>query len=85
VPLGEIEIRRGEPVHAIDGTIGQVRGLAIDPVDHHVTHVLLDQGHLWGKKRVAIPIGAVASVDDGLHLTLSRDEVRDLPPIDIEE
>ncbi len=85
VPLGEVEVRRGEPVHAVDGTIGRVRGLVIDTSDHHVTHVLLDEGHLWGRKRVAIPIGAVASVANGVRLTLSKDEVRDLPPVEVDD
>jgi sporulation protein YlmC with PRC-barrel domain len=83
VPLGEVEVRRGEHVHATDGPIGRVQGLVINPSDHHVTHVLLDEGHLWGKKRVAIPIGAVAGVGDGVRLSLSKDEVRDLPPVDL--
>ena len=26
IPLDEVEVRRGEPVHATDGTIGSVRG-----------------------------------------------------------
>jgi hypothetical protein len=81
VPVGEVEVRRGEHVHATDGPIGRVRGLVVDPGDHHVTHVLLDEGHLWGKKEVAIPIGAVTGVTDGVRLSLSRDEVRDLPPV----
>ncbi|HXT45829.1 MAG TPA: hypothetical protein VN748_17210 [Pseudonocardiaceae bacterium] len=55
VPVGEVEVRRGEHVHATDGAIGRVQGLIIDPSDHHVIHVLLDQGHLWGHQRVAIP------------------------------
>jgi len=83
VPVGEVEVRRGGPVTATDGPIGRVQGLVVDPVDHHVTHVLLDEGHLWGKKRVAIPIGAVTSVDDGVLLRLTKDEVRDLPPVDL--
>ena len=83
VPVGEVEVRRGEHVHATDGPIGQVQGLVVDPHDHHVTHVLLDEGHLWGKKRVAIPIGAVTGVDDGVQLNLTKDEVRDLPPVDL--
>lgn len=83
VPLGEVEVRRGEPVHATDGEIGRVQGLVIDPHDHHVTHVLLDQGHLWGKKRVAIPITAVADVTEGVRLKLTKDDVRDLPEIDV--
>jgi sporulation protein YlmC with PRC-barrel domain len=83
VPLGEVEVRRGEHVHATDGPIGRVKGLVIDPSDHHVTHFLLDEGHLWGQKTVAIPIGAVTRVGDGVRLSLAKDEVRDLPPVDV--
>jgi hypothetical protein len=79
IPAGKVEIRRGEHVHATDGLIGKVQGLAVLTRGHHVTHILLDEGHLWGKRRVAIPIGAVASFSDGVRLSLTRDEVRDLP------
>jgi sporulation protein YlmC with PRC-barrel domain len=61
-----------------------VQGLVIDPSDHHVTHVLLDEGHLWGKKRVAIPISTVKDVKDGVRLNLTKDQVRDLPPVDLD-
>jgi len=84
VPPGDVEVRRGDHVHATDGAIGNVQGLVIDRADHHVTHVLLQEGHLWGRKQVAIPIGAVASVDNGVRLTLTKDDVRDLPPIDLD-
>jgi len=50
-----------------------------------VTHVLLDDGHLWGKKRVAIPISAVKQVDEGLRLNLAKDQVRDLPAVDLDD
>jgi sporulation protein YlmC with PRC-barrel domain len=79
VPAGEIQLRSGQPVHATDGAIGRVQGLVVDPSDQHVTHVLLDDGHLWGKKRVAIPIGAVTGVDDGVRLNLAKEQVDDLP------
>jgi hypothetical protein len=85
VPAGEVEVRRGEHVHATDGPIGQVQGLVVDPGDHHVTHVLLDEGHLWGKKRVAIPISAVKDVKDGVRLNVTKDQVRDLPPVDLDD
>jgi sporulation protein YlmC with PRC-barrel domain len=84
VPAGEVEIRRGERVHASDGPVGTVRGLVLDPSDHQVTHVLLEEGHLWGKKEVSIPISSVLNVDDGVRLSLSKAEVGDLPPVDIE-
>jgi hypothetical protein len=85
VPAGEVEVRRGQHVHAADGPIGRVQGLVVDPSDYHVTHVLLAEGHLWGEKEVAIPISAVTGVDEnGAQLNLTKDEVRDLPPVDID-
>ena len=42
--------------------------------------------HLWSKRRTAIPIDAVAGVDErGISLLLSADEVRNLPPLDVDE
>jgi sporulation protein YlmC with PRC-barrel domain len=82
IPLGEVEVRRGDPVEATDGHIGHIQGLVVDPGDHHVTHVLLHEGHLWGRKDVAIPIKAVSRVGDTIRLNLSKHEVQDLPPVD---
>ncbi len=84
VPVGEVEVRRGDPVTATDGDIGKIEGLVIDPSDHHVTHFLLQEGHLWGEKRVAIPIGAVEHVGDIIRLKLTQDEVRNLPAVDVD-
>jgi len=84
VPAGKVEVRRGEHVHATDGDIGRVQGLIIDPSDHHVTHVLLEEGHLWGKREITIPIGAVKEVAvEGVQLNLTKAEVRDLPPVSL--
>jgi hypothetical protein len=56
----------------------------IDPTDHHVTHVLLERGHLWGKKEIAIPISAVIGVrPEGVCLNLTKAEVRELPAVDL--
>jgi hypothetical protein len=83
VPQGEVDVRRGDPVEATDGDIGRVQGLVIDGGSRHVTHVLLQEGHLWGRKEVAIPIGAVASTSNGIRLRISKQEVQDLPPVDV--
>lgn len=85
VPSGEVQVRRGQSVHATDGEIGKVQGLVVDRVDHQVTHVLLQQGHLWGRKQVALPISNVADVRQGVQLNLSKDQIRDLPPVDIDQ
>jgi hypothetical protein len=49
-----------------------------------MTHVLLQEGHLWGRKEVAIPIEAVTRVEAGIRLNLSKRQVEDLPPAAIE-
>ena len=84
VPVGEVEVRRGDHVDATDGAIGRVEGLVIDPADHHVTHILLADGHLWGEKTLAIPIAAVTRVGEIIRLSLSKDEVRDLPEVNLD-
>lgn len=86
VPVGEVDVRRGDQVLASDGPIGHVRGLVIDSEDHHVTHLLLQEGHLWGRRQVAIPIGAVKEVaPGGVEVLLTRAEVRDLAPVALSE
>jgi sporulation protein YlmC with PRC-barrel domain len=82
VPVGETEVGPGEHVHALDGEIGRVRGFIVNPDDHQVTHVLLQEGHLWGRKEVAIPIGAVTQVDGGIRLNITKKQVEDLPRAD---
>ena len=82
VPLGEADVDRGDPVHALDGEIGRVHGLLVDSDDHRVTHVLLEEGHLWGRKKVSIPASAVIGVENGIRLSLTKKQVEDLPPAD---
>lgn len=85
IPAGEVSIRRGERVHAADGEIGRVKGLIVVLPDSEVTHVLLDEGHLWGRKRVAIPVREVTGIDDeGVAVRLTKEEIKDLPPVDVE-
>ena len=80
VPLGETDVQRGESVHALDGEIGKVQGFLVDPDDNRVTHILLQEGHLWGRKEVSIPISAVIGVDAGIRLNITKKQVEDLPP-----
>lgn len=83
LPLGEVSIRRNVPVHATDGEIGKVHGIVIDSSDHHVTHVLLQEGHLWGREEVAIPISAVIDFGSEIRLNITKQDVTDLPAVDI--
>jgi sporulation protein YlmC with PRC-barrel domain len=85
IPVGEVEVYRGEHVHATDGTIGRVEGLVIDPQSRHVTHVLLQEHHLGGHQDVAIPISAVTRAEDRIEVNLTKQQVRDLPPVNVDQ
>ena len=84
LPPGEVGVRRDKRVYAADGEIGRVEGLVIDPSNHHVSHVLLQQGHLFGRRQVAIPIGAVTGVVDSVQLNITKQQVENLPPVNID-
>jgi uncharacterized protein YrrD len=81
VPLGEDQVRPGDRVHCVDGEIGHVHGFIVSPGDDRVTHVLLQEGHLWGHKEVAIPISAVTGFDTGIRLNMTKQQVEALPPV----
>jgi sporulation protein YlmC with PRC-barrel domain len=84
LPSGEVGVRRGERVHATDGEIGKVEGLVVAAQGGQVTHVLLQEGHLWGRKDVAIPVGAVTGIDDeGISVSMSKHEIDELPGVDL--
>jgi hypothetical protein len=80
VPKGDVEIRRSSAVTSADGNhLGHVDGFVVD-AEHHISHVVLERGHLWGRREVTIPIGAVEKVEtDEVVLRLSKDEVGKLP------
>ena len=82
VPKGEVEVRRASAVISADGhSLGEVDGFVVD-ADEHITHVVLERGHLWGRKEVTIPIGAVDRVEsDAVYLALSKDDVGTLPAV----
>ena len=87
VRLGEVRVQRGDHVYATDGSLGRVQGLIVDRLDHRVTHLLLDEGHIWGQKRAAIPIALIVDlreVSRGVQVKLTKAQVRGLPSIELD-
>jgi sporulation protein YlmC with PRC-barrel domain len=80
IPKGEVEIRRSSAVISADGhDLGRVDGFLIDD-EEQITHVLLERGHLWGRREITIPIGSVEKVEtDLVTVGLTKDEVGALP------
>ena len=80
IPKGEVEFGRSSSVVAADGRyVGDVDGFLVDD-DDHITHLVLERGHLWGRREVTVPIGAVTKVEsDKLTVDLSTEEIGALP------
>jgi uncharacterized protein YrrD len=83
VPKGELEIRRKSPVISSDShRLGHVDGLVV--AEGEVTHVVLEHGHLWGKREIAVPIGAVEGVnEEGVKLSIAKDDVERLDQVHV--
>ena len=82
VPPGELAVRRGTHVKALDGRVGQVDEFLVDPVSEHITHLILREGHLWGQKDVTIPVSEIAHIEeDTVHLKLTKKQIEALPTI----
>ena len=80
IPLGELAIRRGTRVEATDGYVGKVDEFVVNPKNSHITHVVMREGHLWGKKDVIIPIAAMGETrEDTVVLKLDKHQVESLP------
>ncbi len=82
VPIGELAIRRGAFVEASDGLVGTVGEFLVDPESNQLSHIVLQEGHLWGKQEIAIPFSAVDEVlESTVYLKLNREQVESLPGI----
>ena len=82
IPKGEVEVRRSSLVTSKDGhDLGHVEAFIVDG-EGKVTHFVLEHGHLWGRRDIAIPIGSVAEIKtDEVTVSLTKDEVGTLPGV----
>ena len=80
IPPGELAVRRGTRVEATDGYIGHVSEFAVNPENGHITHLVIREGHLRGKKEVIIPVSAMGDTrEDTVFLKLDKHQVEALP------
>jgi len=86
IPEGELALHSGMKVEAMDGKVGKLDALVLEPSSGEVTNLLLREGHLWGKKDVAIPVSAVDFCDaDTVYLKLNKADVKALPAVPVKQ
>lgn len=85
VPKDELAVNRGAKVYSVDGqAIGKVDEFLVDESGHHVTHLILREGHVLGKRDVFIPVSEIESINEAdLHLKLDKRNVEKLPTIPV--
>jgi sporulation protein YlmC with PRC-barrel domain len=80
IPGGELAVRRGTCVEATDGYVGHVDEFVVNPENSHITHLVMREGHLWGKKDVIIPLSAMGDThEDTVFLKLDKQQIESLP------
>ena len=81
IPYGEMAVRRGTRVEATDGYVGKVDEFVINPENGYITHLVMREGHLWGKKDVIIPLSAMMgdTSEDTVFLKLDKQQIQSLP------
>jgi hypothetical protein len=84
IPAGEVVIRRGTLVKATDGRVGKVDEFLVDPKNDTITHLVLREGHLWGRKDVTIPVSGIERItDNAVYLNLGKEVIAALPTVPV--
>lgn len=80
IPIGEVEIRRLSSVVDGDGEpAGHVESFIVDG-DDHITHLVIDRGHLWTHREITVPVGSARRMrNDEVQLDLTAEELSALP------
>jgi hypothetical protein len=80
IPAGELAVHRGSRIKAKDGFVGKVDEFVVNPKNGNITHLVMREGHPWGKKDVIIPLSAMGKTLDGtMFLKLNKQEIEALP------
>ncbi len=80
IPPGELAVRRGTRVEAMDGYVGKVDEFVVNSQNGHITYLVMREGHLWGDKNVIIPLSAMSDIcEDTVFLKINKHQIESLP------
>jgi sporulation protein YlmC with PRC-barrel domain len=83
VPAGGMLVHKGAKVFATDGHVGRVDDFLVEKKTGRITHLILLEGHLWGKRDVSIPVSRIDRYEDGdVYLNIDKTGVESLPVIE---
>ena len=81
-----IALKKGAMVLAMDGEVGKIDELVIDPESHRITHLVLRQHFLLNKWIVTIPVVDIERVEmDTVFLKIDKATVEALPSVGLKK
>ena len=84
VPPGAVALHKGAVVDASDGRIGKVDELLVEKKSGRITHLILKEGHLWGKRAVSVPVSQIDRYEEKrVYLKINKKAVEGLPVIEL--
>lgn len=84
IPQDDLSVYNGIVVKVSDGEIGKLDELVLDPKSGDITHLQMREGHLWGKKDVAIPMADVEFIEsETIYLKIDKEAVKALPAVKV--
>jgi len=82
IPEGAVAMRRHAAVMATDGKAGKVDEYLVERRTGRITHLVMTEGHLWGKRTIEIPVALVDRYEDNaVHLKIDKEAVELLPVV----
>ncbi len=86
IPAGGVAVHKGAKVFAGDERVGRVDEFLVEGKSGRITHLVLLEGHLWGKKDIAVPVDQIDRYENGdVYLKMNKDQVESLPEFDVKE
>jgi hypothetical protein len=77
---------QGKTIHAGDGELGNVDQFLFDDESWTIRYLVVETGKLMGRKVLISPIAIDRKrMTDGLTLALTKDQIRNSPPIDADQ
>ncbi len=84
LPEGSVALAKGMAVEAMDGFVGNVDELIIDPESGTIKHLIMRTGHIWGSAEITIPVDQIRKIDSlAVYLDRDKNSIDTLPAVQI--
>ena len=77
---GDVMLSERTRLKAIDGDVGPVCEIVVDPNTYRIVQIIVQEGHFWHQKHVTIPTSAIVGVtEETITVSLKRHSIDALP------